>query len=223
MVIDLQVLPGTVTALVSGSDIYEIAVRIKPMPEPRWKTVVKACAGKIDSVVELLAGRFDESVMAHVCRQGTGLFPAPAEITYECSCPDGARGGWLCKHIAATLYGVGMRLDEDPAAPVPAAPRRPRRPHRPRHGRPDASTGSIEAQRPHRDRLRSPLRRVRHRARGRPPRAPPGPQAEVAGFDRRDRPPNARGCYGVRRNSTSSSPTRPACSCCTQCPAPSSR
>ena len=102
------------TALVSGSDIYEIAVRIKPMPEPRWKAVVKACAGKIDSVVELLAGRFDESVMAHVCRQGTGLFPAPAEITYECSCPDGARGGWLCKHVAATLYGVGVRLDEDP-------------------------------------------------------------------------------------------------------------
>jgi uncharacterized Zn finger protein len=114
MVIDLQVSPGTVTALVSGSDVYEIAVRIKPMPEPRWKAVVKACAGKIDSVVELLAGRFDESVMAHVCRQGTGLFPAPAEITYECSCPDGARGGWLCKHVAATLYGVGVRLDEDP-------------------------------------------------------------------------------------------------------------
>jgi len=114
MVIDLQVLPGGVTALVSGSDIYEIAVRIKAMPEPRWKAVVKACAGKIDSVVELLAGRFDESVMAHVCRQGTGLFPAPAEITYECSCPDGAHGGWLCKHVAATLYGVGVRLDEDP-------------------------------------------------------------------------------------------------------------
>ena len=114
MVIDLRVEPGAVTALVSGSDVYEIAVRIKPMPAPRWKGVVKACAGKIDSVVELLAGRFDESVMAHVCRQGTGLFPAPAEIAYECSCPDGARGGWLCKHIAATLYGVGVRLDEDP-------------------------------------------------------------------------------------------------------------
>ena len=181
MVIDLQVLPGAVTALVSGSDVYEIAVRIKAMPEPRWKAVVKACAGKIDSVVELLAGRFDESVMAHVCRQGTGLFPAPAEITYECSCPDGARGGWLCKHVAATLYGVGVRLDEDPRAPVPAAPRRPRRPHRPRHRRPDAATGSVEAQRPPRDRLRPPVRGLRHRARGRPgpPRAPPGPQAEV--------------------------------------------
>jgi len=114
MVIDLQVSAGTVTALVSGSDIYEIAVRIKPMPAPRWNAVVKACAGKIDSVVELLAGRFDESVMAHVCRQDTGLFPAPAEMRFQCSCPDGARGGWLCKHVAATLYGVGVRLDEDP-------------------------------------------------------------------------------------------------------------
>src|SRR6266545_746478 len=114
LVLDLQIGPGTATALVSGSEVYEIRVRIKPMPRERWRAVVKGCAGKIDSVVELLAGRFDESVMAHVCRQGTGLFPAPAEITYECSCPDGARGGWLCKHVAATLYGVGVRLDEDP-------------------------------------------------------------------------------------------------------------
>jgi uncharacterized Zn finger protein len=114
LVIDLRIAPGTVTALVSGSEIYEIRIRIKPMPGRRWKAVVKACAGKIESVVELLAGRFDESVMAHVCRQGTGLFPAPAEIAYECTCPDGFGGGWLCKHVAATLYGVGVRLDEDP-------------------------------------------------------------------------------------------------------------
>ena len=114
LVIDLRIAPGTVTALVSGSEIYEIRVRIKPMPRQRWKAVVKVCAGKIDSVVELLAGRFDESVMANVCRQRTGLFPSPAEIAYECTCPDGFGGGWLCKHVAATLYGVGVRLDEDP-------------------------------------------------------------------------------------------------------------
>lgn len=114
LVIDLRIAPGTVTALVSGSEVYEIRVRIKPMPHRRWKTMVKACAGRIDSVVELLAGRFDQSVMAHVCRQGTGLFPAPAEMVYECTCPDGFGGGWLCKHVAATLYGVGVRLDEDP-------------------------------------------------------------------------------------------------------------
>ena len=114
LVIDLQITSGAVKALVSGSSVYEISVKIKPMPRERWKAVVKACAGKIDSVVELLAGRFDESVMAVVCRQGIGLFPSPAEITYQCSCPDGFGGHWLCKHVAATLYGVGVRLDEDP-------------------------------------------------------------------------------------------------------------
>jgi uncharacterized Zn finger protein len=114
LVIDLQIEAGTVKALVSGSSIYEISVKIKPMPRERWKGVVKTCAGKIDSVVELLAGRFDENVMAEVCRQGTGLFPSPGEIAYQCTCPDGFGGHWLCKHVAATLYGVGVRLDEDP-------------------------------------------------------------------------------------------------------------
>lgn len=113
-VIDLVVAPGVATALVSGSEVYEVRVQIAPMPPARWKAVVKACAGKIDSVVELLAGRLDESVMAHVCRQGTGLFPTPTEIRYTCTCPDGARGNWLCKHVAATLYGVGVRLDVEP-------------------------------------------------------------------------------------------------------------
>jgi uncharacterized Zn finger protein len=114
LVVDLGIKPGSVTALVSGSEIYEVRVRIKPMPPRRWKAVVRACAGKIDSLVELLAGRFDANVMAHICRQKTGLFPAPAEIAYACTCPDGFGGGWLCKHVAATLYGVGVRLDEDP-------------------------------------------------------------------------------------------------------------
>jgi uncharacterized Zn finger protein len=114
LVIDLAIGPGTVAALVSGTEVYEVAVRIKPMRPARWKAVVRACAGKIDSVVELLAGRFDESVMAHVCKPDTGLFPSPREMTYSCTCPDGRRGGWVCKHVAAALYGVGVRLDESP-------------------------------------------------------------------------------------------------------------
>jgi uncharacterized Zn finger protein len=114
LVIDLSIGPGTVTALVSGTEVYDVAVRIKAMNPTRWKAVVKACAGRIDSVVELLAGRFDESVMAHVCKPGTGLFPSPREMTFACTCPDGSGGAWLCKHVAAALYGVGVRLDECP-------------------------------------------------------------------------------------------------------------
>lgn len=40
-----------------------------------------------------------------------GLFPAPKEIEFSCSCPDWAA---LCKHVAAVLYGVGARLDQQP-------------------------------------------------------------------------------------------------------------
>ncbi|MBI5756600.1 MAG: SWIM zinc finger family protein, partial [Nitrospirae bacterium] len=41
----------------------------------------------------------------------SGMFPAPREIKFDCSCPDWAD---MCKHVAAVLYGVGARLDEDP-------------------------------------------------------------------------------------------------------------
>ena len=40
-----------------------------------------------------------------------GIFPSPREIHFKCTCPDSAR---ICKHIAAVLYGVGSKLDEDP-------------------------------------------------------------------------------------------------------------
>jgi hypothetical protein len=49
--------------------------------------------------------------MEHLCQQGTGLFPTPAEIEFTCSCPDWAS---MCKHVAAVLYGVGARLDHRP-------------------------------------------------------------------------------------------------------------
>ena len=40
-----------------------------------------------------------------------GLFPEPRELALDCSCPDSAG---VCKHIAAVLYGVGIRLDARP-------------------------------------------------------------------------------------------------------------
>jgi uncharacterized Zn finger protein len=110
-VMDLQVGIGTVSALVSGSELYEVSVSVKPLPRPRWLAVIKACAGKIDSLVELLQGRFSRGVMEVLIRPQTGLFPSPREISFECSCPDWAA---MCKHVAATLYGVGARLDQSP-------------------------------------------------------------------------------------------------------------
>jgi len=110
-VVDLQMSPGVVTALVSGSDLYNVRVGVSPLPAPRWRAVCRDVSGAIDSVIELLQGRLSNSVMRRLCAEGTGLFPMPTEIQFQCSCPDGA---FMCKHIAAALYGVGARLDAEP-------------------------------------------------------------------------------------------------------------
>ena len=110
-VVDLQVRPGEVKALVSGTELYRVRVKVKPLPQARWGKLVRACAGRISSVVELLRGRLSEPVMEVLCRPGEGLFPTPEEISMSCSCPDYAT---LCKHVAASLYGVGVRLDTAP-------------------------------------------------------------------------------------------------------------
>ncbi len=111
LVIDLQIEPGRLRALVSGSELYEIDARISPAPKPKWRALVAECAGKIDSVVELLSGQLSSGVMEVLCRKDAGLFPSSEEIQLGCSCPDGA---YLCKHLAAVLYGVGARLDQAP-------------------------------------------------------------------------------------------------------------
>ena len=110
-VIDLQIAAGVIQALVSGSEIYEVTVKITPVAKTRWKSICSDCAGAIDSLVELLQGRFSKGVMERICRQNEGLFPSPKEIQLACSCPDWAG---MCKHVAAVMYGIGARFDTQP-------------------------------------------------------------------------------------------------------------
>lgn len=110
-VIDLKIAAGEIKALVSGSSIYKVSVKVTPVSKPRWKSICKDCAGGIDSLIELLQGRFSNAVMERLCQQKAGLFPSPAEIKMSCSCPDWAE---MCKHVAAVLYGIGARLDQQP-------------------------------------------------------------------------------------------------------------
>lgn len=113
-VLDLQIAPGKVSALVQGSRRapYEVVIDIRPLDKAAWDKLVKACEGKIESLQELLEGRFPKALDEMFTAKGKGLFPAPKEIRFGCSCPDYAT---MCKHVAAALYGVGTRLDENPA------------------------------------------------------------------------------------------------------------
>jgi uncharacterized Zn finger protein len=110
-VLDLQVSPGNIKATVSGSEIYDVTVKVTHLPAARWRSIRADCVGGIDSLVELLRGELSKGVMERICRQDGGLFPRPSEITFSCDCLDHAA---LCKHVAAVLYGVGARLDERP-------------------------------------------------------------------------------------------------------------
>ena len=110
-VIDLRIGPGRVRARVSGSSLYDVEIKITRLTRKRWTALKSQCAGKIDSMVELLQGSISHGVMEVVTRKGDGLFPAPKDISLSCSCPDWAT---MCKHVAAVLYGVGVRLDHEP-------------------------------------------------------------------------------------------------------------
>jgi len=113
-VLDLQISPGQVKALVLGSrqSPYTVTMQIKPISKAIWTQIRAACEGQLASLQELLEGRFPKGLAELFTAKGSGLFPAPKEIEFKCSCPDWAT---MCKHVAAVLYGIGTRLDEDPS------------------------------------------------------------------------------------------------------------
>lgn len=113
-VLDLKITEGKVAALVQGSSAkpYRVDIMLAPLSKETWDAVVKACVGKIGSLQELVEGKFPKELTELFTIKGKGLFPAPKEITLNCSCPDSAK---MCKHVAAALYGIGARFDEDAA------------------------------------------------------------------------------------------------------------
>jgi uncharacterized Zn finger protein len=110
-VIDLEIRRGKIESIVSGSEIYRIEIEIAVLKKALWNRLKRDCSSAIDSLFDLLQGRFDQGAMQRLTQRDDGLFPQPREIKMHCSCPDWAG---LCKHLAATLYGVGARLDAAP-------------------------------------------------------------------------------------------------------------
>lgn len=113
-ILDLQINPGEVRSLVQGtrSKPYSVTIKIKEIPKSTWEKLSKASEGKLDSLQELLAGKFPKPLGELFTARGEGLFPSPKEIEFSCTCPDWAS---MCKHVAAALYGIGARLDKEPA------------------------------------------------------------------------------------------------------------
>jgi uncharacterized Zn finger protein len=111
LVLDMRITDGKITALVSGSSVYQVTIKIDSLPERKWQKISEQCAKRIDSIAALVDGNFPEEFGDVFMKQGDGLFPSQKEIHMDCSCPDWAD---MCKHVAAALYGVGAKLDCDP-------------------------------------------------------------------------------------------------------------
>lgn len=107
----LEIRPNEVKAIVSGSELYNVSVQIRPLAKNKWGSIVESCRGRISSMLELLQGRLSDEVMREVTDRKKGLLPQPGEIDFSCDCPDYAI---MCKHVAAVFYGIGNRLDRHP-------------------------------------------------------------------------------------------------------------
>ena len=110
-IIDLKLEQGKITALVQGSEMYDITINIEQVDQQKWQNIIQKCTGEISSVIELLQGKISENVMGIITDKTNGLFPDLSNIKMKCDCYDWAK---MCKHIAAVFYGIGARLDEKP-------------------------------------------------------------------------------------------------------------
>jgi uncharacterized Zn finger protein len=113
MVLDLKIDKEMINGIVAGtsSSPYQITIRIQAISDLVWKRLVEKALGKVETLQTLLEGNFPEALKDLFFAKDAGLFPAPNEIKFDCSCPDWAS---MCKHVAAVLYGVGARLDTSP-------------------------------------------------------------------------------------------------------------
>lgn len=111
-VIDLNITKGKILARVQGrrKSPYKVEIHISPLKEEACQNIMNACANQIENLEALVSGDFPKELQSLFTGEH-GLFPNPKEISFNCSCPDWAI---MCKHVAAVLYGVGTRLDENP-------------------------------------------------------------------------------------------------------------
>lgn len=111
-VIDLKIKGGKIETRVQGSRKvpYKVEIRISPLSEERCQPIIDKCGRKINNMESLVNGEFPEELKT-LFTGNDGLFPTPSEISFSCSCPDWAL---MCKHVAASMYAIGVRLDENP-------------------------------------------------------------------------------------------------------------
>jgi uncharacterized Zn finger protein len=113
-VLELQVAPYEVTAMVQGSRKrpYTVTLGIDVIDGPDWENIEQALASRAVFRARLLAGEMPPEIEEVFAEFGIPLFPRSArDLHIMCSCPD---YGEPCKHAAAALYLLAEAFDDDP-------------------------------------------------------------------------------------------------------------
>ena len=110
-VLHVDIQPGSISALVSAEEVFEVELKLAPLDEERLDRLAATCSGHIDSLLSLMQGKVDEAVLQQLCHPENGLLPTPEDWHMNCTCPDWAEP---CPHAAAAIYAAGCLIDEKP-------------------------------------------------------------------------------------------------------------
>jgi len=110
-IVNLRVEHTVVHATVWDLRLYEVRAQFAPLPTETWEQFLAVEGHSLPSLVPLLQGKVSDQMLARIVDPNEGLFPSRGDLRYTCTCTDDAS---LCGHIAAVLYGIGVRFDEEP-------------------------------------------------------------------------------------------------------------
>lgn len=110
--LDLQVEPLKLKALVFDSEVYNVLITFLPLDEEHQNKISEKLSGKLNSIYALLSGDLSDEVCTIITDGESGLFPKLDEIHFSCNCPDYAS---FCKHSASVLIGLSKIFDKDSA------------------------------------------------------------------------------------------------------------
>ncbi len=111
MVIDLKIKHLQAEALIIDQEVIEVKITFKKIAEEKWKALLKGSKGHVTEMAAVFSGEFSDDFLALITEPNEGVFPHPDEISMDCNCLDHAD---VCRHVAAVLYGIGVRLDSRP-------------------------------------------------------------------------------------------------------------
>jgi uncharacterized Zn finger protein len=108
-VIHLEINKGTVHAIVSGTDLYRIEIKVKPLEKQKWQMIQQLCINNPEYSYQLFNGELSTQLLEAFLSEKHSIFPEYNEIDLKCNCYDFY--GEACKHISAVLYGIGVLMD----------------------------------------------------------------------------------------------------------------